>query len=378
MKPTMNMDTSVKCLGIQSNLKVAELDEIIIHDYKKKNKQWSSNLTSSFTTTFAEGIISKIYSHASSYSAKRIGIDLFEVTYDPHTQTTQEMSQLDGPEFNDVPYPRFRRIRKVGIKSDRTMVCDCCRFNGCGIFCEHQVAVAKYVYEAHDESFPGFTHHDIIVQYWSAYMHLAYRDSTPDELRKNLHILACNPIEGPKLRIGIPEECPIEEMEPTKDAIDRLINYEKEKLNLDLSTFDGFFSQTYDRNDFSGENDNDVFMTQFNWISNEIMQTTEDSFSASLRDCDFPGEIDKTTRTRDALKQLWESTCSLTDDMGNDKATAQSILRDHLKEFQRYCHDARAKNDTTSKGTGEGDTVPMTGGKYKGTKPRIFNTHHMP
>ena len=105
MKPTMNMDTSVKCLGIQSNLKVAELDEIIIHDYKKKNKQWSSNLTSSFTTTFAEGIISKIYSHASSYSAKRIGINLFEVTYDPHTQTTQEMSQLDGPEFNDVPYP---------------------------------------------------------------------------------------------------------------------------------------------------------------------------------------------------------------------------------------------------------------------------------
>ena len=70
MKPTMNMDTSVKCLGIQSNLKVAELDEIIIQDYKKRNKQWSSNLTSSFTTTFAEGIIDKIYSNASSHSAK--------------------------------------------------------------------------------------------------------------------------------------------------------------------------------------------------------------------------------------------------------------------------------------------------------------------
>ena len=104
MKPTMNMDTSVKCLGIQSNLKVAELDEIIIQDYKKRNKQWSSNLTSSFTTTFAEGIIEKIYSNASSYSAKRIGKHQFQVTYDPHTQTTQKMSQLDGPKLNDVPY----------------------------------------------------------------------------------------------------------------------------------------------------------------------------------------------------------------------------------------------------------------------------------
>ena len=114
-------------------------------------------------------------------------------------------------------------------------------------------------------------------------------------------------------------------------------------------------------NDLSGDNANDVFMSEFEWMSNGIMPTTEDSFSASLRDCDFPGVIDKNTRTRDALKQLWESTCSLTDDMGNDKTTAQSILRDHLKEFQRYCHDARAKNDTSSKVTGPGNTVPMTG-----------------
>ena len=139
----------------------------------------------------------------------------------------------------------------------------------------------------------------------------------------------------------------------------------------------GFFSQTYDRNNFSEDNENDVFMTEFEWLLKEIMQTTEDSFSASLRDCDFHSEIDKNTRIRDALKQLWESTCSLTNDMGNNKADAQSILRNHLKEFQRYCHDARANNDTTSQDTGEGDTVPMTGGKYKGTKERIFNTHHM-
>ena len=65
-------------------------------------------------------------------------------------------------------------------------------------------------------------------------------------------------------------------------------------------------------NDLSGDNDNEVFMSEFEWMSNGIMSTTEDSFSASLRDCDFPGVIDKNTRTRDELKQLWESTCSLT------------------------------------------------------------------
>ena len=136
------------------------------------------------------------------------------------------------------------------------------------------------MYEAHDQSFLGFTHHDIIVQYWTSYMHLAYHDSTPAESRKNLHILACNPVEGPKLRIDIPDECPIEEMDETKDAIDRLINYEKEKLNLDLSKFDGF-SQTYYINYMSGDNYHDVFMATFDWITKEIMPTTEDSFSAS-------------------------------------------------------------------------------------------------
>ena len=82
-------------------------------------------------------------------------------------------------------------------------------------------------------------------------------------------------------------------MEPTTDALDRLINYEKEKLNLDLSTFDGFFSQTYDTNDGSDEYDHDVILNQMEWISNAIMPSTEDNFSASLRDCDLPGEIDK-------------------------------------------------------------------------------------
>ena len=47
-------------------------------------------------------------------------------------------------------------------------------------------------------------------------------------------------------------------------------------------------------NDLSGDNDNDVFMSEFEWMSNGIMPTTEDSFSASLRDCDFLGVIDKT------------------------------------------------------------------------------------
>ena len=58
---------------------------------------------------------------------------MFQVTYDPYN-TSEEMPQMDGQEINDVPYPRFRRLRKICIDSNRTSVCDCCRFNVCDFF----------------------------------------------------------------------------------------------------------------------------------------------------------------------------------------------------------------------------------------------------
>ncbi|KAL7465293.1 hypothetical protein ACHAXS_005615, partial [Conticribra weissflogii] len=59
MLATMNLDTAAKNLNAQSDLKAAEIEESIYYDYQRNVKHWSSHPTSPFTTTLAEGIISK-------------------------------------------------------------------------------------------------------------------------------------------------------------------------------------------------------------------------------------------------------------------------------------------------------------------------------
>ncbi len=77
MQPTMNMDTSLKTLNIQSNLKVNKIKEIIFQDYHYCEKTWSSLPTSPYTTTVAEGIIVGVMARASLYSCKRIHLSKF-------------------------------------------------------------------------------------------------------------------------------------------------------------------------------------------------------------------------------------------------------------------------------------------------------------
>jgi len=56
LKPTMGMDFSTQTLNLQSDIKAAELEEIIFKDYKYSNKKWSNTPTAPYTTTFAEGL----------------------------------------------------------------------------------------------------------------------------------------------------------------------------------------------------------------------------------------------------------------------------------------------------------------------------------
>ena len=224
----MNLDTAANAIGVQQDLKVKDIEEKITADFQKTHKIWSTLPHSSKTTTFGEGLLKNVHDRHIFYEAKCVGLQKFQCLY--VGDELNEIKDTDTNEFSNVPIPLFSRVREVSVAQDGTMSCNCYTFESVGHYCAHQVCIAKLVHEANDVEFHGFTHHDICLRYQTAYMHLAYRDSTPNELRKNLHILACNPIEGPKLRIGIPDNCPIEEMEQTKDAIDRLINYKKEDL----------------------------------------------------------------------------------------------------------------------------------------------------
>ena len=49
MKPTMNMDNAAQAINTQQDLKVAELEAMILNDYLLTNKLYSDLLTNSTT-----------------------------------------------------------------------------------------------------------------------------------------------------------------------------------------------------------------------------------------------------------------------------------------------------------------------------------------
>jgi len=131
----------------------------------------------------------------------------------------------------------------VLIAGDGTMFCNCYTFESVGHYCAHQVCIATLVHEANCVEFHGFTHHDICLWYQTAYMHLAYRPETPEIIMKGFHALADNEMLGPKLKVEIPEEMPIEEVSPNLSTLDPLKNYQKE--DVDLSKVDGLHTKTH-------------------------------------------------------------------------------------------------------------------------------------
>ena len=206
----MNLKTSSDAMNLQADLRAAELEDIIMRDYSKPTKFWSNSPTSKFVTTFAEGLIKSVTERTSLYRARRVGTNSFQVEYleggnkvDSADSLTHEELDYDG-ELLGVPIPRFRRLRFVSVDSTGTLFCSCCAFQNRGIFCEHQCATATLIYEIHDQTFGGFTHHDVALRYLISYMHLAYRHSTPVNIRQMFDGMVKSEIRGPRLQIFIP------------------------------------------------------------------------------------------------------------------------------------------------------------------------------
>ena len=60
MQPTINLDTSAKALNTQADLKAAEIEDIVMRDFEKPVKNWSTTSMSQYVTTFAEGLLKSI------------------------------------------------------------------------------------------------------------------------------------------------------------------------------------------------------------------------------------------------------------------------------------------------------------------------------
>ena len=388
IKPTMNMDTAANAINIQQDLKVAELNEIVFQEYNKPNKTWSNYPTSTFTTTFGEGIMKQVHDHVlvhKNRSAKRVGASSFQVRYvgkfgelDPNAISGKTFDEFDD-DFQEVPIPRFWRILEVTVAKDGTMYCECCGFESTGYFYEECVAVADLVHTSNGKKFEGFTHHDVIVRYLSGYMQLAYRDSTPEHIRQLYHRLALNPPAGPRLRKSIPDSLAIKDRDPILPAVDRLINYKKE--DIDFSLVDGMVSTTHSQDSYDMDTDpnDDVdenfFEERRQALFKSISHTCEQMFDVSISNSALPESARSGVRTRDALKQPWEEACDAADGIGWE---ATRKLESMLDDFREWCNVTRSVNEQgNSQGSGSRRAIPMTQGKYTGTADRVYNTHHM-
>ena len=382
------MDTAAQTLNVQQDLKAEELSELVFGDFERTHKSWSNNPTAPYTTTFGEGLIKGVTDRVKLYTAIRVSEIVFQVNFigDNVLGVTNEGNSEQGDEYSNVPLPLFRRIRHVKFEMNGTMMCDCCHFQGCGLFCVHQVTVATAIHEARGIEFKGFTHHDVAARYLCGYMHLAYRASTPKKIRDMYHHLACNAIRGPKMRIDIPTSMPIQDRQDILPAIDRLKNYDKQ--DLDLEKFDAMFTSTYTPDSMSTQDEFSMFNEQMSYLNQTTSGSCEEIFDASLNDADIPDEAMKSLHTRDVLKQFIEESCTAADYRG---MKGRRALEERLVDFRQWCNENPPDEDirTNSEGDAKDMTtdgsqrkrklkmVPMTQSKYTSGIDRIHNTAHM-
>jgi hypothetical protein len=341
----MNLDTSVNTMNIQSSIKEKECEDIIFQDATQTHKRWSDLPTSQHTTSVGEGILQGVMSRINHYVAKLVSkqteTSRFQVCYTNTRTVDIEVKELPGTISNmgndtenekkdslcDTvplsPIPIFSRIRSVNIDQTGTMFCSCKHFKRTGLPCVHMACVAKLCHEtsvfgSHTSKFSGFTHHDIAVRWWSSYMYYAYRSSTPSHNIEKYHLLAMNPIKGPKMRFNVPQFLEIYDEQQNLSAIDHLKNYPR-----------NFISQSQVKESILSKTIIHISLTNNDDIENGIITYVDDKwkegsgrhmndlFSQSIMNSDFysPQKVGS-VQARSSLKQLWEECCAEADEIG--------------------------------------------------------------
>ena len=372
MKPTMNLDTSAQTLNLQSDLKAAELEDMIYRDYHCTDKHWSDSPSSPFTTTFGEGLINAVYERRHLYHAIRVGLNSFQVTFvgSQPSDADMEESEVENEDYNDfigVPIPLFERIREVTIDDNQVMHCSCCKFEGRGIFCEHEVCVADCISEHLEQTFDGFTHKDIALRYRSAFMHLAYRKDTPDHIQAMFHVLASKEVTGPTLKESIPDTMTIMTRLENKPAIDRLKNYNKN--DIDLERIDGMFISTFTPNTDSEDLDQ-LFESMLEELQSMTTPSAQAMFDESVFNYAIP-EVVQGVCARNMMRSIVDTGYALADRLGVDgiKKFEETVLG-----FNTWASEILDNVDADK--NKKRKYVPISQEVYSG-KERVLNTKHM-
>ena len=197
-----------------------------------------------------------------------------------------------------------------------------------------------------------------------------YKASTPMAMNCNFHRLAMNNIKGPKLRVQISPLLALEDADDIATAIFRLKKYPGESIDISK------LRETVNTKrivHLSQTQEEETYDAMFNDLADElrvgISGPVSDIFSASISNAEFAVGDSSSRLARESLKQLWEESCSVADNLGT---VGVKELERHLILFRKYCNKRNQSTTDT-----EGRNIPMTQGRYTGKAKRIKNTHHM-
>ncbi len=172
-------------------------------------------------------------------------------------------------------------------------------------------------------------HHDIVVRWWSSYMYYAYWPSIPLHIVQKYHLLAMNPIKGPKMRCNIPQFFEIYDAKDSLPAIDRLKNYPRNSI-CQSQVKESILSKT--RIHISLTNDDEIENEVISCINDKWKDGSgrhlNDLFSQSIMNSNFnsPQKVGSVW-ARYFLKQLWEECWARTRGYKGIRKSIAIILR---------------------------------------------------
>jgi hypothetical protein len=149
-------------------------------------------------------------------------------------------------------------------------------------------------------------------------MYYAYQPSTPLHIVQKYHLMAMNPMKGPKMRCNVPPFLEIYEPNELLPAIDRLKNYPRYSI-WQSQLKDSVLSKR--RIHISLTNDEEIENEVTSYVNNKWKDTSggrlNDLFSQSIMNNDFnsPQKV-AAVWARYSLKQLWGECFAKADEIG--------------------------------------------------------------
>jgi hypothetical protein len=163
-------------------------------------------------------------------------------------------------------------------------------------------------------------------------MYYAYRSSTPSHIIETYHLLAINPIKGPKLRCNVPQLLEIYDAQEYESTIERLKNYPRNSMSQS-QVKESILSKM--RIHISLTNNNEIEHGIIIYINDKWKEGSgrhmSDLFSQSIMNSDFnsPQKVGSVW-ARYSLKQLWKECCAEADEIGPEGVKE---LEDQLLSF---------------------------------------------